>query len=427
MIRGLGVAGVELEADHHRLADAARGDGEAGLPRRRPDRGRLVGQRAEEAGGHARLPGRVDARPAAAIDEEPAGRGRLRYADRRLRVTPSASTSDGPSPTSRSSRAASRIGAPAPAAPASTTLGLRRGLARRRRRRHRHGGEAEGHRLHQRRALPRHLQPAGEGVDLPAHLLQELPDRPLRRLARTADQRGGERAVARGAVVGVGPRRGREGQERVDRRGQHVEAVAELAGGAGDVGEHLRPHEGVRPAAVEDHDLRARPRPEHVDHGGQRHRLERQVVGALETGVGRDQVVGAADLHAMAGIVEDDLAVLVDAGDDLPEHRLEPGLVEVGVPRHHVALGGEEVSDQRGVGAGVAQVRGDRVVAVADHDGEALRGRFSEAGRWLRGHRPGQEPGEGEGRGEKERAGVDLRSGTHRHAPPPPRQHGAPA
>ena len=124
-----------------------------------------------------------------------------------------------------------------------------------------------------------------------------------------------------------------------------------LARRAGDVGEDQRAREGVRPAAVQDHDLRAGAGAEHVHDGGQRHRLERQVVGIVEGGVGRDEVVGAGDLHAMAGEIEDNLAVLVDLEENALQHRLEAGLVEVGVLRHRVVLLGQEVRHEPGVRA----------------------------------------------------------------------------
>ena len=217
----------------------------------------LVGERREGAGGQPGLAGGVDAAAVVEIDEEAAVRGRRGDADRRV----GGQAEGGDEGRADADLLIEPRGQGDRRAPAGSG-----GRCRRRRLRHRLAQPrapvaAFGRRRGARSAAGRPKDTDCTRVELSQGTCSPLgarrrpagaPPRGGCRSARSGvrarlvDEGGGEGAVRPGAVVGVRARRGGEGEERVDRRGQDVEAVARLARGAGDVGEDQGAGEGVR-------------------------------------------------------------------------------------------------------------------------------------------------------------------------------------
>ncbi len=102
---------------------------------------------------------------------------------------------------------------------------------------------------------------------------------------------------------------------------------------------------------------------------------------ALEPGIDRNQVIGAVDLHAVAGIIDDGdigIARLVGKVPQRPPH-LERGQI---VARHHDVEFGvlEHRRDGGGIPDRVAQRRDVLVGGVADHQRDALFGKGADMG-----------------------------------------------
>ena len=102
---------------------------------------------------------------------------------------------------------------------------------------------------------------------------------------------------------------------------------------------------------------------------------------ALELGVDRDQVVGAVDLDAVAGVVDHGDVGIARAVGEIAQHPPHLERAEI-VPRHHDVEAGllERVGHQRRIVGGIGEPRHVLIGGIADHQRHALAGKGRSAG-----------------------------------------------
>ena len=168
-------------------------------------------------------------------------------------------------------------------------------LLRGRRRHQRDGRAAE-------RAVDERLLPsAGHGDHVVAHAAERDADVEAG-LGEMPDQRGGVRAVDAVAVIGNRTGLGGIGDQRV---GADVVDLGKPApGGGADADGAQLCGKRIVAAGVEQDQPQPAHRLQRPDDAVERHRLVFDVVVAAELGIDRDQIIGAADLDAVAGIVD---------------------------------------------------------------------------------------------------------------------------
>ena len=173
-------------------------------------------------------------------------------------------------------------------------------------------------------------------------------------------------AVAADRAV-LGDPAGRRGESDEGARRRHLGQAVGVARGS------PARREGVVAAGVDDEDAGARTHP--VDMREQRLLHVDGLVAHLglvaQRDVDRQQVVAPADLHAVAGVVEDrrDLVVF-HAAPEFPQHALEVAGIEIEVLAHFEVEAAQGLRDQASIVLGIVQ-RDFRVSPVADHECDA--------------------------------------------------------
>ena len=133
---------------------------------------------------------------------------------------------------------------------------------------------------------------------------------------------------------------------------------------------------GIVAAGVEDDEAQPPGRLENPDDPLERHGLVVDVEVALEHGVDGQQIVGAADLDAVAGVIHDRNVGIARGVGEVPDHPAHRAAAQVVLRFHDVEARGAE---QRGDGAGVFLRIGQRpdvgIVRIADDQRDALFGK----------------------------------------------------
>ena len=125
----------------------------------------------------------------------------------------------------------------------------------------------------------------------------------------------------------------------------------------------MKYYERVRPAGVEDDEAQLAGSLDLGQHAVERQRLVGDVAVALEPGVGRNEVGGAADLDAVAGVVDDrpvGVRGLVTEGLQCVDHGRERKVVALD------DVGKAEPPQAGGDGAGVVGGVGETLDRAAD-------------------------------------------------------------
>ena len=191
-----------------------------------------------------------------------------------------------------------------------------------------------------------------------------------------ADEGGGERAQGARPVERHLARLGREGHEGAGRGRDAGKAGARpFAGGRSGAGERRDlPDERVVAAGVQEDELLLRVLTHEGEERVERHRLQRQFGEAADVGRGRDQVVLAADLDAVPGIVEQGDVGADHRLDEALEGLLHADLVEVGAEHDLEVEPAQRLGDGARVLGRVRERRRVGVGAVADDERDAPLG-----------------------------------------------------
>ena len=101
--------------------------------------------------------------------------------------------------------------------------------------------------------------------------------------------------------------------------------------------------------------------------------------GAFQLGVDGNEIILAADLHAVAGIEEQREVGAIELAAELAHLVLHAALVEIAALDHVETELAQHLSDVGGIVCGIGQPVGMPVIAVADHQGDA---RTRGEGQW---------------------------------------------
>ncbi len=191
-------------------------------------------------------------------------------------------------------------------------------------------------------------------------------------------QRDRERAVPAVAVL-----RGRAGLGGIG--DQRVGVVRFDLGKAAPDGtqRHRAAHglgERIVAAGIEDDESQLLRRLDREHHALQRERLVVHVIVALELGVHRNQIIGAVDLDAVAGVIDHGDVGIGRAVGEIAQHPSRLQRAEI-VPRHHHVEAGllEGVGHQACVVRGIGEPRHVLIGGIAEHQRHTLagKGRFA--------------------------------------------------